>query len=319
MTNGQNNFLRFSCRFSGLLITAGIIAVAAATLGCFSRFSWIMDIFSNFRVQYFIALTIISAILFLIKHKKTSVFFMIVALSNLAFILPLYFGKKSPETSNQKRIMLINVNTRLGNPQLVIKEIHDENPDFVVLEEINDTWFENLISLTNSYPYVIAKTREDNFGICLFSKYSFTDSFVTNIGVAGVPTIMATINIKNQKLNIIATHPLPPATKLYSMGRNQQLKLIPEHIDASSPTLLIGDLNMTPWSYYFRKLIKESKLKDSAKGFGVQASWPVQNIFLRVPLDHCLYSSDISISDRKTGKDVASDHYPLIVDFRIND
>jgi endonuclease/exonuclease/phosphatase (EEP) superfamily protein YafD len=260
----------------------------------------------------------IATILLLMRHKRIAITFMTFALINLLLILPLYLGSSKPTDTKHMRAMLINVNTRLGNPQLVIKQIHNERPDFVVLEEINYKWFKDLTPLTNSYPYVISKIREDNFGICLFSKHPFKDSIITNIGRASVPSIIATIDIDNQDLKVIATHPLPPATRLYAMGRNEQLEKLAGVVDDLYPTLLIGDLNMTPWSYHFLKLIKDSELKDSTKGFGVQPTWPSQNIFLRLPLDHCLHSSDISIIDRRIGSNVESDHYPLIVDFSID-
>jgi len=294
--------------------------VSASTIfGFLGKYFWIIDLFSNFRVQYFISLTIIAVILLFMRHKKTSITFIVFALINLLLILPLYFGRSKPTDTKQMRAMLINVNSRLGNPQLVMNEIDTKKPDFVVLEEITYKWFKTLQPLTNSYPYVISKTREDNFGICLFSKHPFKDSVVTNIGRAGVPTIIAIINFDNQDLRVIATHPLPPASRLYAMERNEQFTMLAKHIDNSYPLVLIGDLNSTPWSYHFKKLLKGSGLKDSTKGFGVQPTWPTQNIFLRIPLDHCLHSPDISIENRRVGSNVESDHYPLIVDFNINE
>ena len=70
-------------------------------------------------------------------------------------------------------------------------------------------------------------------------------------------------------------------------------------------------------SYPFRRLLRRTGLENSSQGFGVQPTWPNFNPLLRIPLDHCLHSSDISIVDRQIGEDVSSDHYPLIVDFVI--
>jgi len=319
MKKRRNNFLRLSCSFSGLIITAGVIVSVSTIFGFLGKYFWILDLFSNFRVQYLISLTVIAGILLFMHHKKTSITLIIFALINLILILPLYFGGTQSAWSHEVRAMLINVNSRLGNPQLVMNEINKEKPDFVVLEEINDKWFETLQPLTNSYPYVISKPREDNFGICLFSKHPFKASLVTSIGGAGVPTIIAIINVEDKNLCVIATHPLPPATRQYAMERNEQLEKLANIIDDAHPTLLIGDLNMTPWSYHFKKLVKSSGLKDSTKGFGVQSTWPTQNIFLRLPLDHFLHSSEIAIENRRVGSNVESDHYPLIVDFSISD
>lgn len=79
--------------------------------------------------------------------------------------------------------------------------------------------------------------------------------------------------------------------------------------------MLLGDLNVTPWSKHFQQLLDRTGLLDSSSGYGVQPSWPNFSWLLRIPIDHCLHSSDIVIDQRKVGPDVGSDHYPIIVDF----
>jgi endonuclease/exonuclease/phosphatase (EEP) superfamily protein YafD len=85
-----------------------------------------------------------------------------------------------------------------------------------------------------------------------------------------------------------------------------------------NPVLLIGDLNVSPWSSYFARLLKDSGLKNSMKGFGFQPSWPAGNRFLRIPIDQILYSPQITIHHRTVGADIGSDHLPVIVDFSLN-
>lgn len=86
---------------------------------------------------------------------------------------------------------------------------------------------------------------------------------------------------------------------------------------AASPVLLLGDLNVSPWSPYFRRLLRESGLRDSSQGRGVRPTWPTFNPLMLIPIDHCLYSPGIAIVNRQTGPHVGSDHFPVIVDFVI--
>lgn len=53
------------------------------------------------------------------------------------------------------------------------------------------------------------------------------------------------------------------------------------------------------------------------KGWGVQASWPADSWMLRIPIDHCLHSPTVQITRREIGPNVASDHLPLILEFRL--
>ncbi len=245
--------------------------------------------------------------------------FIALACVNLGVVLPLYFGKlpRPVEAMPSVRAMLLNVNTHNGDPERVREVVVTTNPDILVLEEIGARWVPFLTWLENSYPYSLTQLREDNFGIGLFSKLPLAEGEVIYIGGAEVPSIVATVTTAHSPLILIATHPLPPAGRSYSHWRNDQLERLPGYIRSNYPVLLLGDLNVTPWNHHFRLLLARTGLRDSAKGFGVQPTWPNFNPLLRIPIDHCLHSEDIIIVDRQIGEDVSSDHYPLIVDFVI--
>jgi len=291
---------------------------SATLFGFLGRFSWFLDLFSHFRVQYLLGLVILGALLFWGRRRRTAATFLAFACVNLVLVLPLYFGRQNtPPGATSLRAMLLNVNTRLGDPERVKDVISNANPDILVLEEISSRWVSDLAWLTNSLPYSVIQPREDNFGIGLFSKLPLAESEIAYIGNAEVPSILATISTGKTNLRLIATHPLPPGGREYSQRRNEQLDRLPDYIRSSLPVMLLGDLNVTPWNYHFHRLLKRTGLKNSAQGFGIQPTWPNYNPLLRIPIDHCLHSPDINIVDRRIGSDVSSDHYPVIVDFVI--
>ncbi|MDD5708245.1 MAG: endonuclease/exonuclease/phosphatase family protein [Kiritimatiellae bacterium] len=319
MDHKPSNFFSFNIRLRGLLTAAGIVASAGTLLGFAGRFSWFLDLFSHFRVQYLLGLIVLTIVLFIGHHRKTAYAFLIFAGINLVTILPLYFsGANMPEEASPAlRAMLINVNTRFGDPNRVRAAVLAADPDILVLEEISSLWMKNLEWLTHSHPHSLAKPRGDNFGIGLYSKLPIVEAKVVSIGDAEVPSILATISTPHANLRVIATHPLPPGGRDYSRWRNEQLERLPDYVRSHLPVLLLGDLNVTPWNYHFRRLLARSGLRDSAKGYGVQPTWPSNIPLLRIPIDHCLHSEDVIIVDRKVGGNVSSDHYPLIVDFVI--
>ncbi len=298
---------------------AGVVLCLATLFGFLGRFSWFLDLFSHFRVQYLIGLAILGTLFLLARRRRTGIVFLVFACVNLLIVLPLYFDEwsKLPQDAPALRAMLINVNTHLGDPERVRQFILDANPDILVLEEINSRWVADMAWLKNSHPHSVTQPRGDNFGIGLYSKLPLTENKVAYIGSAEVPSILATINTGQTNLRVVATHPLPPGDRDYSRWRNEQLDRLPDYIRSSLPVLLLGDLNVTPWNYIFRRLLKRSGLKDSSQGFGVQPTWPNYNLLFRIPIDHCLHSPDIEILGRRIGADVSSDHYPLIVDFAI--
>jgi endonuclease/exonuclease/phosphatase (EEP) superfamily protein YafD len=79
----------------------------------------------------------------------------------------------------------------------------------------------------------------------------------------------------------------------------------------------VGDLNVTPWNHRFRRLMQRSGLMDSSRGRGFQPTWPQDHPLLRIPIDHVLHSPDILVVNRRIGREVNSDHSPVIVDFMV--
>ena len=71
-------------------IAAGLIAVGGTVAGFLGRFWWPFDIFSHFRVQYFLGLTLIAILLGMLRWKWSALIFTAFALLNFALILPLY-------------------------------------------------------------------------------------------------------------------------------------------------------------------------------------------------------------------------------------
>lgn len=317
--SNQRRFFRLIIHLWGLFTAAGFVLCVSTAFGLLGRFSWFLDLFSHFRVQYFIGLTLLGLLLLIPRQHKTAIAFLFVAGINLAIVLPMYFGGQSltSQGPGTLRAMLLNVNTRLGDANRVKEVIQDFDPDIVVLEEISSQWVQDLQWLMESHPYTRVQPRADNFGIGLFSKLSIRTSDIVYIGDAKVPSLIATLDTGTDQLDVIATHPMPPGGASYSKWRNDQLAKLPNHVSSNSPVLLLGDLNVTPWNYHFRKLLQSTGLLDSSQGRGIQPTWPNFNLLLRIPIDHCLHSPDIVVFKKVVGPDVGSDHYPLIIDFSI--
>jgi endonuclease/exonuclease/phosphatase (EEP) superfamily protein YafD len=120
-------------------------------------------------------------------------------------------------------------------------------------------------------------------------------------------------------LTIVATHPASPKKAWEFADRKRQLAEVGKLArNTAGPVVVVGDLNTTSWSPYFQDLLATSGLLDSRRGFGVEASWPRASLALmRIPIDHCLVSPEVSVLDRWIGEDVGSDHRPIVVEFAL--
>ncbi|MCB0060965.1 MAG: endonuclease/exonuclease/phosphatase family protein [Caldilineaceae bacterium] len=84
----------------------------------------------------------------------------------------------------------------------------------------------------------------------------------------------------------------------------------------NGPLIVAGDFNVTPWSPRFQRLLREARLKNSMRGFGMQNSWPsVLPLPLGIPIDHALHSPSLTTLDRKTVRVAGTDHAMLVVTF----
>jgi endonuclease/exonuclease/phosphatase (EEP) superfamily protein YafD len=181
---------------------------------------------------------------------------------------------------------------------------------------VNAGWLKAMEEVHPDYPYRKSESREDNFGIVLYSKVPFTRSETLYLGRAAMPSVTAEIDVEGRKLTIVGTHTLPPIDDVFTDLRNDQLEALAEYLaTVSGPKILMGDLNTSPWSYYFGKFLSGSNLEDSFRGRGVRPTWPTHGFLMRIPIDFFLVSEEIVIRDANVGTHIGSDHFPVIVDF----
>ncbi len=313
----------------GLVGAIGFVTTVATVLGFFGQYYWLIDLFAHFRIQYLAVLTPVVVILFASRAPYRAMFFALPLAANLAVVAPYYIPTDGqPDTvripvnvnsvGGTIRAVLLNVKTANKRYTDTISFLNKVNADLVLLEEVDESWLAALKILETRYPHSIAVARGDNFGIALFSRWPLTSSKFINLGDAGVPAVQALIDTPQGELMVLGVHTLPPINLEYVTERDRQLAAIPELIGQSGrPALLLGDLNTTPWSAHFRRLLDNSGLKDCGLGFGVQPTWPTSNWMLLIPIDHCLNSSRVRIADKFTGPDLGSDHLPTVVDFSI--
>lgn len=311
-------FLRLRLGVTGLLAATGAVATAASVGGFAGRYWWFLDLTSHFRAQYFVVLAVVAAALCVMRAYRMAALFGMMSVINLAFILPLYFSstQTAPARVHPLRAMLINVYTGNTDHAAVVESIEAHDPDFVILEEVNQRWLDALGPLKQRYPHGVDHPRGDNFGIALLSKHPIVEARIIDIGRIGLPSILALFEVQGASFFILGTHTLPPVSLEYSNRRNEHLAAIPEVVAAlDAPTVLLGDLNVSPWSFHFRRLLRDSGLRDASRGRGVQPTWPADLFPLLIPIDHCLYSTGIDILDKSVGGSVGSDHFPVVVDF----
>jgi endonuclease/exonuclease/phosphatase (EEP) superfamily protein YafD len=302
---------------SNLVILLGAPSAMGTVLALFGGFHWSAELFTHFRVQYFCALLLCVLYLLVVRRFRWAAVYGVAVMVNLLVVLPIFFGK-SPDAGRTAdlRVMLMNVNRQTGDSVRVLEAVKRFDADLVLLEEVDEAWLERLAGLREEYPYRIEQPQPDNFGIALFSRTPLQDAQVAYFGDSGAASTVARLVYGTRTISFIGTHPVPPGSAEFSRMRDTQMEAIADAVvEMSKPVIVLGDLNMTPWSPVFQHFLDRTGLSNSGKGWGLQTTWPANLIPFRVPLDHCLHSEGVQVVGREIGPNVGSDHYPLIVDF----
>ncbi len=295
-------------------------AMLVVTLaGSCGSWHWMLDLCSHFRWYYFIAAALLGAMTWRRSRRGALMALGVTLLWNGGLLAPYYLPcTQTPATEPGLTVSLVSLNvfTANLNKQAVIDYLRERQADLVVVMEVDDRWRLALAELADLYPHQLIQSRSDNFGIGLLSREPLADGRFIDAGSTRVPTIVARIERAGRAFLLLATHPLPPIGAEYTRERNAQLRAVGDAVKQSLlPSVVVGDLNATPWSSAFRDLCTRSGLRDSALGRGVQGSWNAKIGLVRIPIDHVLVPLNATVINRSIGRNCGSDHFPVEVTF----
>ena len=323
MKNSEAN--HFGLSFLLAFFKVGVVIGAAGVLlGFLGRQHWLMDLMAQLRIQWAFGLGALFILLALFRQTKWALTCLIFLSLNTVPIWPYMMGML--QTSNMNviktettRLMSFNVLTHNQKKAEAISAITAKSPDIVLLMEVDAKW-ENAIraGLENDYPYIVFKSREDNFGIALLSKTPWDQIEIFASNPQSLPSIEVTFkNQNNSLLRIIGTHPLPPLGHHNWKARNVHLMEAAKRIKGGDSAIMIGDFNVTPWSPIFKDVVTASGLKDSGASFGMTPTWDVfPSLLGALKIDHALVSEDIRVTALEVQKIDGSDHRALVLDIQ---
>jgi endonuclease/exonuclease/phosphatase (EEP) superfamily protein YafD len=300
-------------------VVAVMLCLATVT-GFLGRLWWICELTSHFPLHMAAGLSVFAMVWVAKRRWRMVTICGVFAAINAGLVLSvLWPGEKAtPQAGARLRLAAINVHTSNHRSDLVLEFLRSVDADAILLMEVNERWMDALSPLKATYPHLIAEPREDNFGIALFSRLPLTNSSVIEPGSVQVPSIATDMTVGAHSVHLLCTHPLPPGSSEYARLRNEQLQQIAGYVRRrNSPVIVLGDLNVTPWSPYFSGLLRDSGLKNTSQGRGLFESWPAWLPLGRIPLDHCLVSRSIQVINKQLGPRVGSDHLPVVIELQV--
>lgn len=308
-------------RAGGLRLFVAWTATALALLHPLARLTahrlWLADLMTHFQ-EPALAVSLLAGGLWCRRRPRVAAALGLLALIQLAPIARLYLpGSRGPDPASTARLRLLVANVLVDNPRRapLIELIRSESPDVVGLVEVSDRWLAELEEVRRDYPYRL-EAPDGPRGLALW----FRQRPLSLDGPHQLPTpdgwpfLHATFAFAGVERHLWLVHPSSPLRRQGQSESNLEvLALTGEVASVAGSRIVVGDLNTTDGSPYFRDLLATSGLRDSRLGFGRQPSWPDWSPY-RIAIDHALVSDDLAVIDRRLGPQIGSDHFPLILE-----
>lgn len=302
-----------------LLVVPALVIALASLAGFAGEWIWWLDVLANFRPQYLVVLTVFGVAILFSKWRWAGYAVLVVAAINFLLVAPLYLGSPGAADPSRPGLRIISFNLLSSNQEYgaVIDYIRSSDADLVFLHEASRPWEAAISQAGLDYEFIRARSEDLIFGTVILARdeveavsYGFAETQPRAVGLTYYPDDWPV------SVEILSIHTHSPTTRDRAALRDAQLDFAAEWAaDRDGAYIIVGDLNATPWSASFRHLLSTGDLHNSQRGFGLQPSFPVNQLaVLRVPIDHLVHSDVISVRDRKLGPDLGSDHFPLLVE-----
>lgn len=273
----------------------------------------LFQLLEAFQLQTLIGAMLLLVISAWFKRLIPAVVFIVASISVGIDTWPYVFNTEEG-VSTESGLSLVHANVWHHNEEYdeLIPQLLAPEPDVILIQELSDEWAESMSATFSEFPYrVLIPHPECCYGIGLFSKLPIQRS--DTVDVSDTPALRVTIESKNGPIDIFYLHTRPPAFPDETEERNQQLRQVEEWTHWSvSPWILVGDLNVVPWSEPFKMFLESSGGVDARKGaFPTFPSSP----FPLIPIDHLVHSDRLVSNHFETIDLAGSDHRGIVVRF----
>ena len=299
----------------GVVTVAGFSA--AALLG---RWHWVLDLLSHFVAHYALFTAFASIGLLWCGRRGWAAGSAVVFAVQIIQMTP-YFpsGSSFSATVPSFKIFQFNVGALDGTYHALPGWIENraEDLDVVVLFEVDNSWERSVRRLAALFSASAFEFRDDPYGIAVFTRLPGASAHIERSAPFHPPSAMLTAAGDSAwpPMTILASHPPAPIGATEWTARTSQLAALAEIAAGQvGEVVLVGDLNTTIWSAWYRELKRRSGLRDATGGHGYRATWAPYRLPLvsGLPLDQLLISPGLVAIAREYPPRMSSDHRPIV-------
>ncbi|MBK9926598.1 MAG: endonuclease/exonuclease/phosphatase family protein [Anaerolineales bacterium] len=324
----KQKFFVWGTQYSALFIVTAITIISL--IGFLAKYWWVGELLSQLRPQYAFALTLCLPIV-VWRFGRTGWLFLIPLLFNVATFAPLYFHTQTTQKPTTQTISVLhyNLDNTLSSHTIAFAYLRSHPVDILSLQELTPEEADRLHEELPDYQIAYSHPMNNSHGSAVLlgtgSDIQVQTAEVIHLPDYSVrPIIAITLNIQGHSIAFLSFHAIRPVSAWNTDFQKIEFGAAAEwsrhQQNQGQAVFMIGDFNSTSWSANFHQLQQDGQLLNSEQGFGLQPTWPIGlPIVFTIPIDHCLHSQEVMITDRFAGPYLGSDHAPLHVQFSIND
>lgn len=305
-------------RLAGPLTAAAVGVLLGSAAGFLGGWHWLLDLTTHFRWYWFLLALGGLALAAALRRPAATLLCAAALVINARDLLPYWLPAPPAAAAADRRpvrLAVMNVHRVNRTTAAALDHVRSRRPDVLAVLEVDDRWATALADLADVFPHRMIVPRPDNFGIAILSRWPLADARVAEFTATGYPSLVATVRHEAGDFRFIATHPYPPFDGPATVQLVAHLDGVAAEAAASTiPCVVAGDLNATPWSRGFRRLVAAAGLRDTALGLGVPGTYHAGLPAPRIPIDHVLVPAGSVVLRRGVGPAVGSDHFPVEAD-----
>ena len=290
----------------------------ATVLALLAPLGWPFELFAHFRVQYVAAALLLAPLLAWRRRAAATVLTLVLAGWHALPAAQSLLAAPPPPTCAGPALTVATANVQFSNQRRdLFRAWLDTQPaDLVLLQEVTPAWASE-IAARSDYPYRHLRVRDDPYGIAVLSRWPLESVGSVDLAGDGLPSLAGVVNADGHRIRLLGLHTHWPITPRLARARDKALQGAADMARTSDlPVVLLGDLNLTPDSPAFDRLLETSGLRDVMQGRGWRPTWTASFWPLALRIDHILVSSGLCVDDAEVGRSIGADHRPVLARLR---
>ena len=313
-----------------LLTLAASALVLVGGLSLLGTIHWTFELLSHFRLFYIGAGFVIGVLAAVFGSRAAAALAAAMTLIQLAAAWPYVVTQpqaRSTPPGPTVRIVWANLHSWHTDLAALKALVETEKPDVAIFTELAVSQGRIFRELRPILPF--QSTLPDNGNpremILLSTRPPVSLAFDYSVE-PGTPLLVAQLcpvdGFCFTLLGLHAARPIPEGAAVRDREFSHAAAVARRYIERGDRVILVGDLNVTPFSPAFSHLLAESGLVDAAiapsqRPHVPEATWGPQSRPLPgFAIDHALLGPGLDLVELRIGMPIDSDHLPLVLDVK---